>query len=363
VIHYPKILFDLEESRMALPGYLNDVAPQHALQWNGIVGELLERAVRDASQKYIDRRGDLPQNVKTVSEIERSRHAALHSAVNATDKGALSASEFTQSGHLGNWRAQQSPNCLIEWRDVRDPDGRLLRVELTTETREYWAFLASVDPNQTLQLLADFARVQSIDPSDVYGPHDPFSTTSTPEMRKAAFLSQMVPRLQGQSVHSIYNNGKRALAFMSKDANSLSAALKACTSRNLGTGALAPSDPLGIYIKQAGKRCGLLMPDKTTPVPRRWIKMSRGTSITRKGVHNSFYQRLVVEPDPESGLDLGDLVVAQTGLPVTSGADIARLFTTSLHLIPTQPSPGVPSKRLRFPDPKTRRFPLSMPLG
>ena len=363
MIYYPKILFDLEESRMALPGYLNDVAPQHAIQWNGIVEEMLDRAVRDISKNQTENYSNPSLKVVADGRCHLSGRSVLCDGGDGPRKGASRRDKLLHGNPIERVRGQQALRDFIEWRDVRDADGRLLRVEMTTETHEYWAFLASVDPSQTLQLLADFARVQSIDPSDVYGALDPFSATSTPEQRRAAFLSQMVPRVQGQSVHSTYNNGKRALAFMSGDTNSLSAAINACASRNLGTGAMSPTDPAGIYIKQAGKRGDLLLPDKTTPIPRRWMTLSRGTSITRNGVHNSFYQRLVVEPDPESGLALGDVIVAQTGSPVTSGADIARLVTTTLYLTSTQPSLGTTSERLRSAEPKTGRPALSIPLG
>ena len=365
MIYYPKILFDLEESRMALPGYLNDVAPQHAFQWNGIIDEILERAVRDASGQHPDKRDDLPLRVETADRCDVSSQVVPCSRAGSPLKAALPTNEFRQNRSIEDTQEQKNPARFIEWRDVRDVEGRLLRVELTTETREYWAFLASVDPNQTLQLLADFARVQSIDPSDVYGRHDPFATTSTPELRKAAFLAEMAQPVQGRTVRSTYNNGKSAIAFMSGTTNSLSAAIASRASRTRVNDGQSRSDPVGIYITQAGTQGDLLMPDRKTPVPQNWMRLSRGKSVARNGTNRVLSQRLVVEPDPESGLILGDLFLERTGLPVTSGADIARLVTISLH--PDTAAGGLRKKpesaRLQYQEPRVQAFPTSILLG
>lgn len=378
---YSKVLFDHEEPRMALPGYLNDVAPQHAVLWNGIVTGLLDKAVRGAHENYAGQGYDLPVQIVADGDHDLNegliqqtwpaypqRYATALGTRN-TDRFLCHRSDVGVQGRLGQEE-------YLEWRDVRDEDGRLLRVEMTTETRDYWAFLASVDPEQTLQLLADFARVGTIDPRDVYGAHDPFGSDSTPALRKCAFLTEMARSAYNQPVRGNFNNGSQAIAFMSNSANSLAATINlfaygaypfgtvdgsraltgpeliatmpfgaAADCRNsdpniFGTAIshawdgrkLALANPAGIYIKDAGRTGDLLLPDKITPVPKSWIKFSRGTQVVQNDVDFSFFQRLVIEPDPASGLVLGDLIVAQTGQPVTSGVDIARLVTVALYM-------------------------------
>jgi hypothetical protein len=45
----------------------------------------------------------------------------------------------------------------VEWRTVRDPgDGRIRRVELTTELRDYWRVLAEHEPERAADLAGEF---------------------------------------------------------------------------------------------------------------------------------------------------------------------------------------------------------------
>ena len=43
----------------------------------------------------------------------------------------------------------------LEWRVVRDDDGTLRRVELTTELRDFWRVLAAHEPERTLELAGE----------------------------------------------------------------------------------------------------------------------------------------------------------------------------------------------------------------
>lgn len=366
---------------MALPGFLNDVAPEQVDQWHTIVEELIGKSVQSAQNSYRTRGFDLPVQVVPDGDTDLSDTRLVQDwpgfpqrYENALGRGRTESflrhcSDAGLQGRLGQEE-------YIEWRDVCDPDGKLLRVEMTTETQEYWCFLASVDPNQTLQLLADFARVQTIDPRDVYGAHDPFSNTSTPALRFAAFRARMARPAYDQPVPSRYNNGVLAIAFMANAANSLAAAInltafggypfgtpdhaRALTGDELtatlpfqaatpcrnsdpliyGTATrsawegrkLALADPAGLYIKHVGQGGALLMPDNKTAIPETWYKLSRGCTVYSDGEDISLFQRLVVEPDPKSGLVLGDLIVSDTGRRVRSGADIARMVTVALHL-------------------------------
>ena len=47
-------------------------------------------------------------------------------------------------------KANKKQTCRVEWRVVRGTDGRIRRVELTTELRDYWTVLAAYEPGRAL---------------------------------------------------------------------------------------------------------------------------------------------------------------------------------------------------------------------
>jgi hypothetical protein len=81
----------------------------------------------------------------------------------------------------------------FEWRVVRGTDGKIRRVEMTTEFPEYWQILAAHHPVTTLRLVARFAGESSVPSQAVYGSVDPFLPGVTPEERKAGFTDAMFP--------------------------------------------------------------------------------------------------------------------------------------------------------------------------
>jgi hypothetical protein len=82
----------------------------------------------------------------------------------------------------------------VEWRTVRDEDGRLRRVELTTELPEYWAVLA---PDAVLATVREFAGAE-VEPGEVLDPDGFFNDGP-------------------------YNDGTRGICCMSQSSNSLGA--------------------------------------------------------------------------------------------------------------------------------------------
>lgn len=363
--------------QMTLPGFLNDVGPDQAAKWNKMVSDLIEKSILTAQDRYSTLGFDVPIKMVLDADALGSRLGASWSGFPIRYEKTLGRgrsekflSHRSDSGVQGRFGHEE----FLEWRDVHDENGKLLRVEMTTETQEYWCFLASVDPSQTLQLLADFAHVQTIDPHDVYGTHDPFSNDSTSAQRFAAFRTQMTRSAYDQPVQSSYNNGVNAIAFMGNATNSLTNAINAlaCGAYPLGTSdhsrpltvdeltstlpfqietadrnsdqmlvsaairaawegrEISLPDPVGLYIREIGQGATLLMPDAKTPIPANWIKATRGRNEQMNGKTVPFFQRLVIEPD--DGVALGDLIIATTGRRVRSGADIARLVTVALHI-------------------------------
>lgn len=282
----------------------------------------------------------------------------------------------------------------FEWRVVRDPGGKIQRVEMTTEFPEYWKILAAYHPVATLRLVARFAGEPSVPPQAVYGSVDPFSPNVTSEERKAAFVDAMFPS-GGKAPWSPYNNGQKAICFMTQGANTLGAlvALVAAAAFPYGakdsqTGELrklsgpeaiatgtqsaqacrnsdptlvestiglawdsrifALDNPIGIYIDSAqGER--LLQPDGS-PVPPEWFDFQRGTRPSESdGLERS--QRLVFEVPPGMGFSVGDLTDSDTGQKVQFGGQIAGLVRLVAHLrISEQNAVQIQHREVPLPD-------------
>jgi hypothetical protein len=261
----------------------------------------------------------------------------------------------------------------LEWRTVRDPGGKIVRVEMTTELPDYWLTLARHRPSRVLRLAARFAGEPSVAPRDIYGNLNPLAPGVTPDQREAAFIDMMLPE-GDRPPRSPYNNGQKAICFMYNGINSLGAAVQlaafaaqpfaktvdgaeqplngreaisstrqaAADCRNsdptIVGGVLAAAfdrrkivfdDPFGVYIANV-ERSRILLPDGATPVPEDWFILERGTAGTDPGTDPDRFQRLVLEvpPNPE-GLKVGDLIDADTGEPIQFGAQVARLVTVN----------------------------------
>jgi hypothetical protein len=261
----------------------------------------------------------------------------------------------------------------LEWRTVRRAGGKITRIELTTELQDYWRVLAAHRPERVLQLAARFAGELAVDPRDVYG-LDPFAPGVTPGQRAAAFGQMMLGRPGGRPPRSPYNNGQKAICFMVKSVNTLGAAIRLAafaahpftkavdgaeqplTGRELinSTSQAAADcrnsdptivetvakvafdrrkvvfdDPFGVYISNV-RRARILLPDRSGPIPEAWFTLERGTAGTDPDTDPDRFQRLVLQVPPNAeGIEVGDLIFADTDEPIRSGADVVRLVTVN----------------------------------
>ncbi len=269
------------------------------------------------------------------------------------------------SGRRGDEGRRRLQEEYLEWRVVRARDGRILRVELTTELPEYWRVLAGYAPQALLDAVAELACEPGIDPCTVYGEVDPFARDTTPERREEAFAAQMLD----DGASSPYNTGERAICCMVQPTNTLQAMIalaaaagvaREVTDRRSGRTrsptaaeaiALFPqaaqqgraSDPLiaerigrlawegrligfddspGIYIEGV-ERTRLRRPDGGA-VSREWFRFSRGVAPR--------FQRLTVQAPAGEDLVVGDLVDSATGQQLRFGAQVAELAQLVLHL-------------------------------
>lgn len=291
-----------------------------------------------------------------------------------------------QSGCEGRLRLQDE---YVEWRVVRDADGGIRRIELTTELPEFWRVLAAHAPAEALRVAAGFADEPSLPASALFGTTDPFAPDASPDEREAAFAATMLDE------PGPYNSGLRALCCMANPSNTLDAIVGltfaaafpfACDERK---GAPAPArdviavlsgaaqdgrgsdpllverlgrlafegrvigvaDPAGVFIVGV-EHTRLRRPDGR-PVPPSWFVGSRGASPRPSGVTSgSRYRRLVLEIPASEGLRVSDLVDTATEQPIRSGGQVADLVQLAVEFavspqgaVPPEPRPCPPAAR------------------
>ncbi|MEO9649390.1 MAG: hypothetical protein ABJ360_03535 [Roseobacter sp.] len=299
------------------------------------------------------------------------------------EKAAKFCDWKTPNGDLGRTYGQDE---YLEWRTVRNSEGKLTRVEFTTELSKYWEILAGHHPMKTLRILGRFAGEDTADWQEVYGNLNPFAAGVTIAQRSSAF-NRMMNRLRpgDQPVLSPYNNGQKAIAFLSKPVSSLAAAVSLFVraaspiGQNIGGAdvmlsgpeaiastvqaavdcrnsdptmvgrmiqevwngsAIAFDDPIGVYIRNFAHET--LLDGDGNSIPEDWVEYQRG-SRPSDGEGQERSQRLVIEVPPGQGFVLGDLINKDTEERIEHGYQLAELvkvacyFRTSADGVITSP--------------------------
>ena len=204
------------------PGMLNDLQDAGQEDWDKYVIDQLSNAVRDSGSEHLVADGD--------PELESNPLPVDWSGIPVRIRECLQ-SEIDTNNFL-DWvdngqpygRLFGSQEEYLEWLITRDATNKITRVDMTTETPEFWRILAKHHPSRTLQILGEFARESGPAPfPDVYGNMDPFS--ATPDEREEAFERMMFLQGNPPQILSPYNNGAKTLAFMTVGVNSLHAAI------------------------------------------------------------------------------------------------------------------------------------------
>jgi hypothetical protein len=262
-----------------------------------------------------------------------------------------------------------------EWRVGRGSHG-IQRVEVTSETSDYWRLLAAYAPKRVIDLVADFASEDEPDVSLIYGALDPFAPGVTPSSREAAFAEMML-----SGGRSPYNNGARAILCMVHPSNSMTALLSLAIASSTPFDVIDVNDgrlrcatciELALRLKSAaqlgrasdpliverlarlafeGRLITLDAPGPLTisgvensrlrtpsreSVPLEWFQFSRPT---RPGAtQEKRYQRVSLEIPKEEGFCVSDLTDAATEEPIKTGAQVADLVQISLHLLTSEAS-------------------------
>lgn len=273
---------------------------------------------------------------------------------------------ISPQGQIGRARYHEE---YAEWRVVTDAGGAIRRFELTTEFPEYWLTLASYHPLKVVELVRRFSGDENLSASALYGGADPADLSL--QERRDAFEDVMLPR-GGRAPWSPYNNGEKAICFMSQNANTLGALIglvKAAAfpyvvegtnaplsgSQAIATGELggaavacrnsdptavgaavglaaqgrlfALDDPVGVYI-QSVDNAALAQPDGSD-VPPEWFQFQRGS---RPPESKERSQRLVLEVPPEAGFTISELVENESGENIRYGGQIAALVQLGVYV-------------------------------
>lgn len=362
---------------MREPGGLTALDAPGAAEWKRRVGECLENALtRTAGSRF-------KSSDAAMNHLAMCDWAGLPARVTTCIGRANALSLLDWEGDdraMPRGRALQEE--YIEWRVVRDADGIVQRIELTTELPDYWRVLAAYEPSRLLDLLAELAGEASVNPSAAYGSLDPFARDVTPDEREWAFALTMLP----PAGRSPYNSGRRALCCMGQRMNSLESIVRlavegACrrvvrdpcdgrlrcpTSSEvipllreaaaLGRGSdpiiverltrlafegrlVAFDDPLGIYI-QSVQRTRLRTPGGEI-VPPEWLTFSRGRSPEVSHDGRPRYQRLSVEVPPSERYSLGDVIDVATEQPIRHGGQVADLVQLAVFFRASDPTESV----------------------
>lgn len=370
------------------PGFVTDLGDRGQRGWSQYLQELLNGGPR--GRGALARAAEANEGV--AASVLLDGDAALRPGVEPIDWSAYpvrvvqslnrSAREINafmdwsgSHGHLGRGYCHEE---YLEWRVVRRGE-RLLRIEMTTETPDYWATLARYEPQKVVELAARFAGepVDQVNVRDLFGIDNPFSVDPFSEagaQLARSYRGRNDVRRNERTLPplSAYNNGTKAILHMANPVNSTAAALdlavfaayphatrEGAAERALsGPEAITDtaqqavncrnSDPtiVGVVIGKvfAGHKLALMDPigiyitsfDHTrllhagNPIPHEWVSLQRGTSAAANPARQDLFQRLVLQVPPSLGIDLSDLT-DEFGDSLSTGGQVARLVTVGLY--------------------------------
>lgn len=385
-------------AKISTPGFTTDLSGGGRKAWAAYITGILQGTgqdpgvIQDATARnkgvppalLLD--GDSALETGTLHVDWKGYPVRVKKAINKPDSKVDPFLDWTRAGATVT-RATCHEEYL-EWRTVRRTDGKIIRIEFTTETPDYWAKLARFEPRKLVELAARFAgeAVSDVNIPMLFGTElDPFTvnpSTKAGESLELAYMNQNWS-VDGD-IKGDYNNGKKAMMHMAVQANSTNAAIAlavyaayphakivggkqvalsgpeaiAATSqaavncRNsdptivgsairqvFGGAKIALMEAIGLYILTAPPEIGLTFADGAA-VPDSWFSRQRGSDKLSNPVGLDLFQRLVIEPPPGSTLTISDLVDAG-GDPVKSGAQVARQINVALYLRKTKDAAGV----------------------
>jgi hypothetical protein len=353
---------------VAAPGGLTELG-ESLERWDAHVAELITKLKPPPSLTEADRANATELRVPDWPAVPVRARACLGGA-----RADRLCDARAPSGETGRRLFQEE---YAEWRVLRDADGPT-RFELTTELGDYWVLLARHQPERLTELVAEFAGVPSLEPTEIFGELDP--ADSPEEARAEAFSRRFLGRSltdeKWRGLPGPFNNGERAITCLSRGDNSLSALINLVVASaaalrirdrkdgeprfpsgseaipHLAEGSAQDcrasdplvaerivrvategrpirfDDPIGIYAVAVQSE-DLLDPGGQ-PIPDEWVQRSRQAPPLADGLTR--HQRIALEIPREAGFKLSRLVSRRTGQRIQWGAQLAELVELAVYV-------------------------------
>jgi hypothetical protein len=215
-----------------------------------------------------------------------------------------------------------------EWRTVRK-GGKVVRVELTTELRDYWRVLVEHEPERAIDLAgeftgrtiarADLPRLDRLRDGICFMTHPSNDLAALARLAAAAAMPCTAGGRRATAREAIPLLGDAAAAGRASDPVIVEVLGRLAAERRL----VALADPTGVEL--AGVQHARLRTPGGEVVPREWFDVSRAG------------RRLVFQVPAGEGFVAGDLVDAATERPVRYGAQIAELVQLRVQLRASAP--------------------------
>lgn len=353
---------------MAAPGGLTEFG-EFLERWDAHVVELTASLKPPTSLRQANRTNATELRVPDWPAVPVRARACLGGA-----RADRLCDARSPSGETGRRLFQEE---YAEWRVLRDADGPT-RFELTTELGDYWVLLARHQPERLTELVAEFAGVPSLEPTEIFGELDPADSPddARAEAFSRRFLGISLTDETWRGLPGPFNNGERAITCLSRGDNSLFvlinlvvASAVALRIRDSKEGELRfPSgseaiphlaedsaqdcrasdplvaerivrvvtegrpirfdDPIGIYV--AAVQSEDLLDPGGQPIPDEWVQRSRQGPPSADGLAR--HQRITLEVPKEAGFKLSELVSRRTGERIEWGAQLAELIELAVYV-------------------------------
>jgi hypothetical protein len=236
----------------------------------------------------------------------------------------------------------------VEWRTVRDAAGKVARVELTTELRDWWRVLVEHEPERAVDAVGELTG-RAIAPRGLrrlgrlndgrdgicFMTHRDNDLAALAKLAAAAAVPCRVDGRRATASEVIPLLDDAAMAGRASDPAMVEALGRLAYERRL----VALADPPGVEL--AGVEHTRLLTPSGETVPREWFTASRSG------------RRLVFEVPAGEGFAVGDLVDAASEGPIAHGAQVAELV--QVRVLFRASEPGAVRSRMRLEAEPRRR--------
>lgn len=298
------------------PGLLRELSSQALDSWSAMIADHTEQFAFNFARYFDPTSPDAPLEVTRATVVWSASPARL--AFQLTEPERWEVADST--------RDEQDEYC--EWRTTRDDDGRLTRVEFSSETPEYWIHIAENDPALLLALYRELVSedVQEGDLFDAHGnyrPNNPWNDATSAgitHLRQQSNTLLAALALAAQAtVQRVDANGRRvtdrrelvACGRLGEPLRNSDPQIADVINDAVAAGsAVTLATPLGLYLDRL-QATSFRTPDGSNPATF-WTPV-RGAA--------GHVVRARFEVPPELGYTLADMTV--DGRALTWGAQVA----------------------------------------